>query len=44
VFLETREDGGVKVRFEDKAPPPASEIERRYDHSRHPNRLMDPTP
>jgi hypothetical protein len=42
VFLETREDGGVKVRFEDKAPPAASEIERRYDHSRHPNRLMDP--
>jgi SAM-dependent methyltransferase len=41
VFLETREDGGVKVRFEDKPPPDAAEIEHRYDHSRHPNRLME---
>ena len=41
VHLEPREGGGVRVRFEDKPPPPAAEIERRYDHSRHPNRLME---
>jgi len=41
VFLDPRDDGGVKVRLEHKAPPPASEIERRYDHSRHPNRLVE---
>jgi hypothetical protein len=40
VFLDPREDGGVKVRMVEKAAPPAAEIERRYDHSRHPNRLM----
>lgn len=40
VFLDSREDGGVTVRFEEKAPPSAAEIDRRYDHSRHPNRLM----
>jgi SAM-dependent methyltransferase len=40
VFLDPREDGGVKVRMVEKAPPAASEIERRYDHARHPNRLM----
>jgi len=41
VFFDEREDGGVKVRFEDKPTPDAAEIERRYDHSRHPNRLME---
>jgi SAM-dependent methyltransferase len=41
VILENREDGGVRVRFEDKAPPAAAEVERRYDHSKHPNRLME---
>lgn len=40
VFLDPREDGGVKVRMVEKTPPAAAEIERRYDHSRHPNRLM----
>jgi hypothetical protein len=43
VYLEDRKDGGVKVRFEDKPAPSAEEIERRYDHSRHPNRLMEQT-
>jgi SAM-dependent methyltransferase len=41
VFLDPREDGGVKIRLEEKAPPSAAEIEHRYDHSRHPNRLME---
>lgn len=40
VFLESREDGGVKVRLEDKPVPDAAEIEHRYDHTRHPNRLV----
>ena len=40
VFLEDREDGGIRVRFEDKAAPSAEEIEHRYDHAKHPNRLM----
>lgn len=41
VFLDSREDGGVKVRLEPKPVPTAAEIERRYDHSRHPNRLVE---
>lgn len=41
VFLDPREDGGVKVRLEPKPVPAAAEIERRYDHSRHPNRLVE---
>ena len=41
VYLEPRDDGGVKVRMVDKPAPAAAEIERRYDHSRHPNRLME---
>lgn len=41
VILSDREDGGVKVDFVDKeAVPSADEIERRYDHSKHPNRLV----
>lgn len=40
VILTTREDGGVNVRFEDKPAPSAAEIEARYDHAKHPNRLM----
>lgn len=40
VILEARDDGGVKVRFEDKPVPAAAEIEHRYDHARHPNRLV----
>lgn len=41
VFLDPRDDGGVSVRMEPKAPPAAAEIEARYDHSKHPNRLME---
>jgi len=41
VYLDTREDGGVKVRLEAKPVPAAAEVERRYDHSRHPNRLVE---
>lgn len=41
VFLDPREDGGLKVRLEAKPVPAAAEIERRYDHSRHPNRLVE---
>ena len=41
VFLEDREDGRVKVRFEPKPVPSAADIDHRYDHSRHPNRLME---
>lgn len=33
-------DGRLAVGFTDKPPPPAQEVERRYDHSQHPNRLM----
>jgi hypothetical protein len=40
VVLSERIGGGVSVRFEDKPPPTAAEIEARYDHSKHPNRLM----
>lgn len=40
VFLDPRQDGGVSVRMVDKPPPAAAEIERRYDHAKHPNRLM----
>lgn len=40
VFLDGREGGGVAVRLVEKEPPSASEIERRYDHAKHPNRLM----
>ena len=35
-------DAGVEVHFADKAViPTAAEIERRYDHSRHPSPLMN---
>jgi len=40
VILADREDGGVTVRMVEKAPPTAAEIEARYDHAKHPNRLM----
>jgi len=40
VRLHDREDGGVSVVFEEKEPPSAEEVERAYDHSKHPNRLM----
>jgi hypothetical protein len=36
-----REDGTVSVNFTDRADPPtAADIERAYDHKRHPNRLL----
>lgn len=41
VVLSDRDDGGVKVSFREKAETPtADEIERRYDHRQHPNRLV----
>ncbi len=40
VRLHDRADGGVSVVFTDKEPPSAEEVERAYDHSKHPNRLM----
>lgn len=34
-------DGRLRLRFEDRPEPvDAGEIERRYDHSKHPNRLV----
>jgi len=40
VTLEDREDGGVSVKFADKPAPTADDIEKRYDHTKHPNRLV----
>jgi hypothetical protein len=41
VILHDREDGGLSVRFDPRADiPSAEEIERRYDHAKHPNRLV----
>jgi hypothetical protein len=41
VKLHNQEDGSVKVVFADRAETPtAAEVEARYDHSRHPNRLV----
>lgn len=40
VTFADRPDGGVAVTFTDKLAPTAEEIERRYDHSAHPNRLI----
>jgi hypothetical protein len=41
VSLQNQPDGGVKVEFIEKAEmPSAAEIEARYDHSKHPNRLV----
>ena len=34
--------GGLKVVMTDRPTPDAAEIERRYDHNKHPNRLVDP--
>lgn len=41
VHLADQPDGSVKVSFTDAAPPTAEAVEQRYDHSRHPNRLME---
>lgn len=41
VLMSEREDGSLAVRFEPRAEiPTAEEIEQRYDHSKHPNRLI----
>lgn len=41
VHLRDRADGGVTVEMQPRdAVPSAAEIEARYDHSRHPNRLV----
>lgn len=42
VEIEVRPDGSAKVGFKEKAVlPTAEEIEARYDHSRHPNVLVE---
>ncbi len=41
VVMKGRKDGSLAVEFVDKPElPSADEIERRYDHSRHPNRII----
>lgn len=41
VVLRDREDGGVSVIISEREEmPTAEEIEHRYDHSRHPNRIV----
>lgn len=41
VLLKDRPDGKVDVEFHEReTAPDAAEIERRYDHKQHPNRLM----
>lgn len=41
VGLTDNEDGSVSVSFADRETvPTAEEIEKRYDHTKHPNRLM----
>ena len=42
VTLRDRESGGVEVLFADRETiPTATEIEKRYDHSKHPSPLMN---
>lgn len=40
VAFTDRADGGLAVTFSDRECPEAEEIERRYDHTKHPNRLI----
>jgi len=41
VILHPGAEGGVKVQFVDRADmPTADDIEAKYDHTRHPNRLV----
>jgi hypothetical protein len=43
VGLDRGPDGRIVVGFTERATlPTAEEIERRYDHSRHPSLLVDP--
>lgn len=42
VFLSDRDDGSAEVVMRPREnPPSAEEIERRYDHTRHPNRIVE---
>lgn len=41
VLFRTTDEGKVKVEMREKDLPSAEEIEHRYDHSRHPNRLIN---
>jgi hypothetical protein len=40
IRLVNREGGGVTVEMTECAPPSAAEVEARYDHTAHPNRLV----
>lgn len=40
IHLRDQDDGKVRVSLTEKPTPTAEEVERRYDHSQHPNRLM----
>lgn len=40
VHLHDQEDGSVKVEFTETETPSAEDVERRYDHSAHPNSLV----
>lgn len=41
VSIEDAPDGSVSLTFTDVEPPTADEIEKRYDHSKHPNSLVE---
>lgn len=41
VHLRDQEDGTVRVEMTEREAPTAEEMERRYDHSAHPNPLMN---
>lgn len=40
VILHDKEGGGVWVELREKPLPSAEDVEKRYDHGRHPNRLV----
>jgi len=40
VILHDTPEGKVEVEFQERAAPTAAEIEDRYNHTKHPNRLM----
>jgi hypothetical protein len=37
---QTADDGAATVTFTEREPPTADDIEARYDHSQHPNKLV----
>lgn len=41
VTFSKRADGGLAVKMAPKEIPTAEEIEHRYDHTRHPNRIVE---